>query len=239
MLRNYEILGDAPEPVLDLYFRQCSVLVDGRDLALIAATLANGGVNPVSGQRAVAAEHVGPILSVMTTCGIYDLTGEWVYSVGMPAKSGVGGGIIAVLPGQLGIGVFSPRSTSAATACAASRSARPCRASSPSTSCSRLAPRRRRCAPATRWRRSAPSVAARPRRAGCSTSRAPRWRSSSCRATCASRRSSRCCARSSSRATRCASRCSTSSASATSTKPPRACSRRWSRAVPGATDGSC
>ena len=108
MLRNYEILGDAPEPVLDLYFRQCSVLVDGRDLALIAATLANGGVNPMSGERAVAAEHVGPILSVMTTCGVYDLTGEWVYSVGMPAKSGVGGGIIAVLPGQLGIGVFSP-----------------------------------------------------------------------------------------------------------------------------------
>jgi glutaminase len=94
--------------VLDLYFSQCSVLVDGRDLALIAATLANGGVNPLTGQRAVAAQHVGPILSVMTTCGVYDLTGEWVYSVGMPAKSGVGGGIIAVLPGQLGIGVFSP-----------------------------------------------------------------------------------------------------------------------------------
>ena len=108
MLRNYEILADAPEPVLDLYFRQCSVLVDGRDLALIAATLANGGVNPLSGQRAVAAQHVGPILSVMTTCGVYDLTGEWVYSVGMPAKSGVGGGIIAVIPGQAGIGVFSP-----------------------------------------------------------------------------------------------------------------------------------
>ena len=108
MLRNYGILGDAPEPVLDLYFRQCSVLVDGRDLALVAATLANGGVHPVSGRRAVAAGHVGPILSVMTTCGVYDLTGEWVYSVGMPAKSGVGGGIMAVLPGQLGIGVFSP-----------------------------------------------------------------------------------------------------------------------------------
>ena len=108
MLRNYGILGDAPDPVLDLYFSQCSVLVDGRDLALIAATLANGGVHPITGERAVAAQHVGPILSVMTTCGVYDLTGEWVYSVGMPAKSGVGGGIIAVLPGQLGIGVFSP-----------------------------------------------------------------------------------------------------------------------------------
>ena len=108
MLRNYGILGDAPDPVLDLYFSQCSVLVDGRDLALIAATLANGGVHPLTGERAVAAQHVGPILSVMTTCGVYDLTGDWVYSVGMPAKSGVGGGIIAVLPGQLGIGVFSP-----------------------------------------------------------------------------------------------------------------------------------
>jgi len=108
MLRNYGIIADDPEPALDLYFRQCSVLVDGRDLALMAATLANGGVNPVSGERAVASEHVGPILSVMTTCGVYDLTGEWVYSVGLPAKSGVGGGIIAVLPGQLGIGIFSP-----------------------------------------------------------------------------------------------------------------------------------
>jgi len=108
MLRNYGILGDAPDPVLDLYFSQCSVLVDGRDLALIAATLANGGVHPVTGERAVAAQHVGPILSVMTTCGVYDLTGEWVYSVGMPAKSGVGGGIIAVSPGKFGIAVISP-----------------------------------------------------------------------------------------------------------------------------------
>jgi glutaminase len=108
MLRNYDIIGSEPEPALELYFRQCSVLVDGRDLALVAATLANGGVNPVTGDRAVAAEHVGPILSVMTTCGVYDLTGEWVYRVGMPAKSGVGGGIVAVLPGQLGISIFSP-----------------------------------------------------------------------------------------------------------------------------------
>jgi glutaminase len=84
------------------------VLVDCRDLALIAATLANGGVNPVSGQRAVRSEFIGSILSVMTTCGMYDFAGEWVYRVGLPAKSGVGGGIIAVLPGQLGVGVFSP-----------------------------------------------------------------------------------------------------------------------------------
>jgi len=108
MLRNYDIVTEDPEPALELYFKQCSILVDCRDLALIAATLANGGVNPVSGQRAVRAEFISPILSVMTTCGMYDFAGEWVYRVGLPAKSGVGGGIIAVLPGQLGIGVFSP-----------------------------------------------------------------------------------------------------------------------------------
>jgi glutaminase len=108
MLRNYDIIGDDPEPALELYFKQCSVVVDCRDLALIGATLANGGVNPVSGQRAVPAEFIDEILSVMTTCGMYDFSGEWVYRVGMPAKSGVGGGIVAVLPGQLGIGVYSP-----------------------------------------------------------------------------------------------------------------------------------
>jgi len=108
MLRNYDIIRDEPEAALELYFKQCSLLVDCRDLALMAATLANNGVNPVTQQRAVQAEQVGAILSVMTTCGVYDFTGEWIYRVGMPAKSGVGGGIIAVLPGQLGIAVFSP-----------------------------------------------------------------------------------------------------------------------------------
>jgi glutaminase len=108
MLRNYDIVEEDPTAALDLYFKQCSLLVDCRDLALMAATLANGGVNPVSGQRAVNAEFIQSILSVMTTCGMYDSSGEWVYRVGMPAKSGVGGGIIAVLPGQLGIGVYSP-----------------------------------------------------------------------------------------------------------------------------------
>jgi glutaminase len=108
MLRSHGIIEDDPEPALELYFRQCSLLVDCRDLALMAATLANGGVHPVSGQQAVSAEYISSILSVMATCGIYDFTGEWVYRVGLPAKSGVGGGILAVLPGQLGIGVFSP-----------------------------------------------------------------------------------------------------------------------------------
>ncbi len=108
MLRNYGIVNEDPEPALELYFRQCSILIDCRDLAMIGATLANGGVNPVTGARAVRSEFVDQILSVMTTCGMYDFAGEWVYRVGMPAKSGVGGGIVAVLPGQLGIGVFSP-----------------------------------------------------------------------------------------------------------------------------------
>jgi glutaminase len=94
---------------LDLYFRQCSLLVTARDLALIGATLANGGVNPVTRQRALSADNVRSVLSVMNTCGMYDYAGGWQFSVGLPAKSGVGGGITAVLPGQLGIGTFSPR----------------------------------------------------------------------------------------------------------------------------------
>lgn len=108
MLRSYGIVAGDPEPALELYFKQCAVGVDCRDLALIAATLANGGVNPQSRQRAVRAEFISPILSVMSSCGMYDFSGEWIYRVGLPAKSGVGGGIMAVLPGQLGIGVFSP-----------------------------------------------------------------------------------------------------------------------------------
>ncbi len=77
--------------------------------AVMAATLANGGVNPLTGERAVRQEFVESMLSVMATCGMYDFAGEWLYQVGMPAKSGVAGGVLAVLPGQLGIGVFSPR----------------------------------------------------------------------------------------------------------------------------------
>lgn len=109
MLRNFDILESDPDPALELYFRQCSILVDCHDLAVMAGTLANGGVNPVTGERAIRSELVEKVLSVMTTCGMYDFAGEWAYAVGLPAKSGVGGGILAVLPGQLGIGVFSPR----------------------------------------------------------------------------------------------------------------------------------
>jgi len=109
MLRNFGILGSDPMPVVELYFQQCSVRVTCRDLGIMAATLANRGVNPVTGEQALRGEYVESVLSVMESCGMYDASGQWLYHVGMPAKSGVSGGIIAVLPGQLGLGVFSPR----------------------------------------------------------------------------------------------------------------------------------
>lgn len=108
MLRNFDILTNDPIPSVELYFQQCSVSVTARDLGVMAATLANRGINPVTGKPAIRGEYVESVLSVMGSCGMYDYAGEWIYSVGMPAKSGVAGGIIAVLPGQLGIGVFSP-----------------------------------------------------------------------------------------------------------------------------------
>ena len=108
LLRNFDILTEPPDPVVDLYFKQCSVSVTCRDLAVMAATLANRGTNPLTGQQAIRGEYVESVLSVMGSCGMYDYAGEWLYRVGMPAKSGVAGGVIAVLPGQLGIGVFSP-----------------------------------------------------------------------------------------------------------------------------------
>lgn len=109
MLRNFEILASDPTPTVELYFQQCSVSVTCRDLGIMAATLANRGINPVTGKQALRGEYVESVLSVMGSCGMYDYAGEWIYRIGMPAKSGVAGGIIAVLPGQLGIGVFSPR----------------------------------------------------------------------------------------------------------------------------------
>ena len=109
LLRNYDVLIDEPTATVDAYFRQCSILVTCHDLAVMAATLANRGVNPVTGDRALRAENVESVLSVMASCGMYDSSGGWIYDVGMPAKSGVGGGVLAVLPGQFGIGVFSPR----------------------------------------------------------------------------------------------------------------------------------
>jgi glutaminase len=108
LMRSFGALDGDPQEIADLYFNQCSILVTCRDLAVMAATLANDGVNPLTGTRAIAGQHVTSILSVMATCGMYDNAGEWVFNVGLPAKSGVSGGVLAVLPGQLGIGVFSP-----------------------------------------------------------------------------------------------------------------------------------
>ncbi len=108
LLKNANLLDDAVEDIVETYFRQCSTLVDCRDLAVIAATLASTGVNPVSGERVLREETVRNVLSVMASCGMYDAAGDWLYTVGLPAKSGVAGGIIAVLPGQLGIAVYSP-----------------------------------------------------------------------------------------------------------------------------------
>ncbi|HEY1121377.1 MAG TPA: glutaminase A [Haloferula sp.] len=108
MLRNFDIIEEEPREILETYFQQCSLRVTCADLAVMGATLANQGCNPVTGERAIAHEYVDNVLGVMASCGMYDWSGEWIYRVGLPAKSGVGGGILAVLPGQLGIGVFSP-----------------------------------------------------------------------------------------------------------------------------------
>lgn len=109
LLRGAGMIEGEPEDTLRVYFQQCSVNVTCRDLALIGATLAGGGINPVSSERVLSSETTQTVLSVMTTCGMYDAAGNWVQQIGLPAKSGVAGGILAVLPGQVGIGVWSPK----------------------------------------------------------------------------------------------------------------------------------
>lgn len=108
LMLNFGMITERVDETLDLYFQQCSIMVNARDLAMMAATLANGGVNPMTGERAIDEYYVQDVMSVMLTCGMYDSSGEWAYRVGMPAKSGVGGGITATVPGKLGIGTFSP-----------------------------------------------------------------------------------------------------------------------------------
>jgi glutaminase len=108
LMSAYEILEGDPKAATDIYTRQCSVNVNARDLATMAATLANGGVNPLTGKKAIDQKHVPSVLAVMATAGLYDDTGQWLFETGLPAKSGVGGGIIAVAPGKFGIAVFSP-----------------------------------------------------------------------------------------------------------------------------------
>ena len=100
--------GD-PAQATDLYTRQCSIAVNARDLGVMAATLANGGKNPVTGKQVIDNRHVAGLLAVMATAGLYDASGEWLFHTGLPAKSGVGGGLIAVAPGRFGVGCFAPR----------------------------------------------------------------------------------------------------------------------------------
>ena len=109
MLRGHGILTGDPTVAVQGYTRQCSLMVTVKDLALMAATLANYGVHPVTGEQVVHKTVVRQVLSVMFTCGMYNAAGDWATQVGVPAKSGVGGGIIGAVPGQLGVATFSPR----------------------------------------------------------------------------------------------------------------------------------
>lgn len=109
LMRSYGIIEGAVDVAVESYFRQCSLLVTVNDLAIMAATLAFGGVNPVTGVRVVD-EHVArDVVSLMASCGMYDFSGRWLLEVGLPAKSGVSGGLMAVAPSQFGVAAFSPR----------------------------------------------------------------------------------------------------------------------------------
>jgi glutaminase len=96
------------EQAVDLYTRQCSIGVNAKDLATMAATLAFGGKNPVTGKQVMDPEKIPGVLAIMATAGLYDDSGKWLYRTGLPAKSGVGGGLIAVSPGKFGIAVIAP-----------------------------------------------------------------------------------------------------------------------------------
>jgi glutaminase len=108
-LFNSARLYSDPEEAMRVYTRQCSIGVSAKDLAIMGATLANGGVNPVTKKKVMPAEDVPELLAVMATAGFYDESGEWMYTAGLPAKTGVGGGIVAVVPGKFAISAFSPR----------------------------------------------------------------------------------------------------------------------------------
>ena len=108
LMYAYGFIKDNPTQAVDIYTEQCSISVNARDLAVMAATLANAGKNPLSGKQVMKPENVAEVLAVMATAGLYDDSGKWLYRTGLPAKSGVGGGIIAVSPGKFGIAVVSP-----------------------------------------------------------------------------------------------------------------------------------
>ncbi len=107
LLRNFGMIEGDIQQTLDLYLQQCSAIINCRDLAVMGATMANEGLNPITGERALKADYVRDLLTVMYTCGMYDFAGEWTYNVGLPAKSGVSGCILGVVPGKMGIAVFS------------------------------------------------------------------------------------------------------------------------------------
>ena len=109
LMRHLGMIEDPVETVVDLYFRVCSIDVTCRDVAVMGATLANGGVNPITRERVVEGDVVRDVLTIMSTCGMYDGTGRFAVEVGVPAKSGVSGSILGAAPGRLGLGVFSPR----------------------------------------------------------------------------------------------------------------------------------
>lgn len=108
LLRNNGVLKSDVDAAIDVYFRQCALLTNARDLSIMSATLANNGVNPLTGKSVVSPLTAARVLSIMVSSGMYNYSGEWIYRVGLPAKSGVGGGIAAALPAQLGLGTYSP-----------------------------------------------------------------------------------------------------------------------------------
>jgi len=108
LMLAYGYIKDNWQQAVDLYTRQCSIGVNAKDLGVMAATLAFGGKNPVTGKQVMDPSKVPGVLAVMATAGLYDDSGKWLYATGLPAKSGVGGGIIAVSPGKFGIAVVSP-----------------------------------------------------------------------------------------------------------------------------------
>jgi len=108
LLASYERLYFDPDEATDVYTRQCSLDVTAHDLAVMAATLADGGVNPMTGERVIVAGVCRRVLAVMATAGLYELSGDWLYEIGMPGKSGVSGGIVTVSPGKGGLATFSP-----------------------------------------------------------------------------------------------------------------------------------
>lgn len=109
LLKKYGRIYADPEETLDVYTRQCALGVSARSLAMMGATLANDGINPVNKQKILEGRHIPRILAIMQTAGFYDESGQWSYNVGLPAKTGVGGGIVAVAPGRMAIAAFSPR----------------------------------------------------------------------------------------------------------------------------------